>query len=698
MGEAPTGSGKTLAYLIPVVELLWREQWSVDDGLGAMIIVPTRELSLQIFDVLRAFNEHEFSAIAVFGGKFVDQERSRIRKMNILIGTPGRLRQHLEETAELFVEELRVLVLDEVDKLIEFGFAQTLKEIVESLPPKSQRQTLMFSATLSSEVRILMREFSRSENDQCIHVSSLDERTKDKGSINVTPQTLRHTYCIVELEDKLSILYSFLSRNFKSKTLVFVSSIKQSRFIYETFKQIKTGARIIEMHGGQDQNKRLQVFDEFNRRNRAITLIATDVVGRGVDFPDVDWVIQLDCPPDVDTYIHRVGRTARGLSEKGNGCIFLLPSEVKFVSRIKEKQIDIKQVKAKVNAKTDITPKLASLNAKNHDIKHLATKFFSSYLRSMSLMKDKDVFKLDALKGKLEKFAKSLGLPSVPSLDKLVQPESNFTQGSSNADEFVLGGVTAETNTKKLKNMTKLERLKEKIRLKKLAKARGEGVDEDNILDEEETDKKSSHQKRIDRVKELRLKAKKFTSEDNDDEVFQITVIDTEKPKAVDPVSEQLALHRAISKGKIVIKADGTAKLKGAAKLVSKTHLFFGDDDEIHDVNTFEGLVASLNAEAHDSSSGEEDSSKSVNRREKHLEKVKKALEATKQEDKKRARERRVLSKQELKSKKKARVEKPDDVQSGALLATSDQGEEEVSVKALEEEALRILNTKNRNK
>eukprot|EP01053_Blabericola_migrator_P010922 Blabericola_migrator_1__10921@NODE_630_length_7163_cov_61_195603_g461_i0_p1_GENE_NODE_630_length_7163_cov_61_195603_g461_i0NODE_630_length_7163_cov_61_195603_g461_i0_p1_ORF_typecomplete_len789_score204_41DEAD/PF00270_29/1_1e43DEAD/PF00270_29/1_4e03Helicase_C/PF00271_31/6_1e26ResIII/PF04851_15/6e14ResIII/PF04851_15/8_5e02ERCC3_RAD25_C/PF16203_5/3_6e09DUF4217/PF13959_6/8_7e08CMS1/PF14617_6/5_5e03CMS1/PF14617_6/2_9e05CMS1/PF14617_6/7_7e02CMS1/PF14617_6/1e03AAA_19/PF13245_6/0_069AAA_19/PF13245_6/3_3 len=649
MGEAPTGSGKTLAYVIPVLELLWREDWSSIDGCGALILAPTRELTLQIFEVLRHFKDHDFSVISVFGGKFISQERGRVNQMNIIIGTPGRVQQHLQETAMFHLENLKVLVLDEVDKLIEFGFADTLREIAASLPPKDTRQTFMFSATLSAEVRNLMKEFCR--EGQCVHVASIEE----SGVSTHTPTQLQHTYCKMELQDKLSVLYSFLSRNFKAKILVFVSSVKQCRYIYEAFRQLRTGAKLLEMHGSQDQGKRIAIFDEFNRRTRAITLIATDVVGRGVDFPGVDWVIQMDCPPDVETYIHRVGRTARGVNEKGHGCLFLLPSEMKFVSRLKEKLIDIREVRVKINAKTNITYQLSAINARQPAIRHLASKFFISYIRSIRVMRDKEVFQFDVLKKSWGDFATSLGLPQVPDIG-----DTLGTTHTVDTHPTLDGGIDVSLKPKTAKHMSKLEKLKEKIKAKKAAKKAGAqqgGEEEDTLFDEEDlpAEKKSAHAKRLERVQNLRLKAKTVI-EDNDGEEPLVQIIDTQKPEAETSLVEELAIHRAVMKGKIVIKADGTAKLKGAAKLGDKTHIFFddNDDDELvgHDVNTFEGLAAVLqNQSGSDSENDDPEIAAAKTPREKYIMRLKKSLEQTKKQDKKRARERRERIKEAEKIK-----------------------------------------------
>jgi len=158
LAAAQTGSGKTLAFLIPMVELLYRKRWDLEDGLGAMVITPVRELAHQIFEVLRAVGKyHSFSAGLIIGGKELTEEQTRIAKMNVLICTPGRLLQHTEQTPYFDVHNLQMLVLDEADRCLDLGFSKEINAIVRQLPRAPQRQTLLFSATQTKSVRNLAR-------------------------------------------------------------------------------------------------------------------------------------------------------------------------------------------------------------------------------------------------------------------------------------------------------------------------------------------------------------------------------------------------------------------------------------------------------------------------------------------------------------------------------------------------------------
>jgi len=166
LGAAKTGSGKTLAFLLPVLENLYRQKWTELDGLGALIISPTRELATQIFQVLRKVGRnHSFSAGLIIGGRSLQEERERLGRMNILVCTPGRMLQHMDQTADFDVSNLQMLVLDEADRIMDMGFQASVDAIVEHLP--KQRQTMLFSATQTKKVSDLARKSARPRICSC---------------------------------------------------------------------------------------------------------------------------------------------------------------------------------------------------------------------------------------------------------------------------------------------------------------------------------------------------------------------------------------------------------------------------------------------------------------------------------------------------------------------------------------------------
>ena len=400
LGAAKTGSGKTLAFVLPVLENLLRKRWTEYDGLGALILSPTRELAIQIFEVLRKVGRyHTFSAGLVIGGKSLQEEQDRLGKMNILVCTPGRMLQHMDQTTALEIGNLQILVLDEADRIMDMGFQSTVDAIVEHLP--KDRQTLLFSATQTKKVSDLARLSLRDPEYVAVH----------EGAASATPASLKQHYVVTPLPEKLDTLWSFIRANVKAKILVFLSSGKQVRFVYESFRHMQPGIPLMHLHGRQKQTGRLDITSKFAASKNAC-LLATDVVARGLDFPAIDWVIQLDCPEDADTYIHRVGRTAR-YERDGRAVLFLDPTEEEgMLKRLEQKRVPIEEIKVRQKKQQSVRNQLQNMCFKDPELKYLGQKAFVSYTKSINIQKDKEVFKLQELP--LEEFAASLGLPGAP--------------------------------------------------------------------------------------------------------------------------------------------------------------------------------------------------------------------------------------------------------------------------------------------
>ena len=400
LGAAKTGSGKTLAFLVPVLENLYRKRWTEYDGLGALILAPTRELAIQIFEVLRKVGRfHTFSAGLVIGGKSLREEQERLGRMNILVCTPGRMLQHLDQTAMLESHNLQLLVMDEADRILDMGFQKTVDAIIDHIP--KERQTMLFSATQTKKVGDLARLSLQDPEYVAVH----------ETATAATPATLQQHYTITPLPSKLDILWSFIRSNLKSKTIVFLSSGKQVRFVYESFRHLQPGIPLMHLHGKQKQGGRLDITTKFSQSQHAV-LFATDVAARGLDFPAVDWVIQVDCPEDCDTYIHRVGRTAR-YERVGRAVLFLDPSEEKgMLKRLEQKKVPIEKINIKANKQQSIKNQLQNMCFKDPELKYLGQKAFISYVKSIYVQKDKEIFNLKELK--LDDYAASLGLPGAP--------------------------------------------------------------------------------------------------------------------------------------------------------------------------------------------------------------------------------------------------------------------------------------------
>ena len=436
LGAAKTGSGKTLAFLVPVLENLYRKRWTEYDGLGALILSPTRELAIQIFEVLRKIGRyHTFSAGLVIGGKSLQEERARLGRMNILVATPGRMLQHMDQTSDFEVGNMQILILDEADRIMDMGFAHTVDAIIEHLP--RGRQALMFSATQTKRVSDLAR----------LSLTRPDFVSVHETADSATPKRLQQNYVLTPLAEKLDTLWSFLRANLKKKVLVFLSSGKQVRFVYEALRHLQPGVPLLHLHGRQKQTARLDITRRFSASKYAC-LFSTDVVARGLDFPAVDWVVQVDCPEDADTYIHRVGRTAR-YEHDGRAILFLDPSEeTGMLAALQRKKVVVEKIHVRQKKmQTTTKNQLQNMCFKDPELKYLGQKAFVSYVRGVHIQKDKEIFNVKTLD--LEQFASSLGLPGAPRV-KFVKgedaksrknaPRQMVTLSSGSEDEGMPGG------------------------------------------------------------------------------------------------------------------------------------------------------------------------------------------------------------------------------------------------------------------
>lgn len=453
LGAAKTGSGKTLAFLVPVLEKLYHAKWTEYDGLGALIISPTRELAVQIFEVLRKIGRnHYFSAGLVIGGKSLKEEAERLGRMNILVCTPGRMLQHLDQTANFDVNNLQILVLDEADRIMDMGFQSAVDALVEHLP--TTRQTLLFSATQSKRVSDLAR----------LSLKDPEYVSAHEAAVSATPTNLQQSYIVTPLAEKLDTLWGFLRTNLKSKIIVFFSSGKQVRFVFESFKRMQPGIPLLHLHGRQKQVARMEITSRFSSAKYGC-LFATDVVARGVDFPAIDWVVQADCPEDAETYIHRVGRTAR-YESKGRAVLFLEPSEeVGFLKRLEQKKVPLQKVNVRENKKKSIKNELQSYNFQSPDLKYLGQKAFISYTRSIYLQKDKEVFNFKQLD--LDGYAESLGLAGTPQIkyqkgDDIKRLKNASRAAISSGSESDSDGEGGKLKKDKKQVRTKYEKMAER--------------------------------------------------------------------------------------------------------------------------------------------------------------------------------------------------------------------------------------------
>ncbi|XP_074788297.1 putative ATP-dependent RNA helicase DDX10 isoform X1 [Athene noctua] len=584
LGAAKTGSGKTLAFIVPALELLYRHQWTSADGLGVLIISPTRELAYQTFKVLRKVGRnHEFSAGLVIGGKDLKEESERIHQINMLICTPGRLLQHMDETSYFYASDLQMLILDEADRILDMGFADTMNAIIENLPKK--RQTLLFSATQTKSVKDLARLSLKDPEYVWVH-----ERAKFS-----TPATLDQNYVVCELQQKVNMLYSFLRSHLKKKSIVFFASCKEVQYLFRVFCKLQPGLPVLALHGKQHQMKRMEVYTCFVRKKAAV-LFATDIAARGLDFPSVNWVIQFDCPEDANTYIHRVGRTAR-YKEGGEALLVLLPSEEKgMVEQLAQRKVPVSEIKINPEKLTDIQKRMQAFLAQDQELKDKAQRCFVSYLRSVYLMKNKEVF--DVFKLPLAEYALSLGLAMAPRVRFLqkVRKQLRMNEAADGTDH--LQETEQNKNTLPLINEEGVEKreihfsgkvsvnkTKEKERKKETeeyfassegAEENSESEDESKEVSEEEEEKEVPILNTVPNPDSMQF----FEDDDDDDDTKDLDLLTVKRQNVFGvEVKDNPALNTSKSKKK-------TTKTQEAKKILKKkfkvnTKIVFTEDGEL---------------------------------------------------------------------------------------------------------------------
>lgn len=355
LGAAKTGSGKTLAFLIPAVEMLSSLRFKPRNGTGVIVVSPTRELALQIFGVARELMAHHSQTFGiVIGGANRRAEVEKLSKgVNMLIATPGRLLDHLQNTQGFVYKNLRALVIDEADRILEVGFEDEMRQIVKILP-SAERQTMLFSATQTTKVEDLAR-ISLRPGPLYINVDSKTEHSTVEG--------LEQGYVICDSDLRFRLLFTFLKKHPKKKIIVFFSSCNCVTYYSELLNYIDLP--VLDLHGKQKQQKRTNTFFEFCNATQG-TLICTDVAARGLDIPSVDWIIQFDPPDDPRDYIHRVGRTARGADGKGRSLMFLQPNEVGFLRHLKEARVPLVEFEMPMNKVVNIQSQLEKLIGQNY--------------------------------------------------------------------------------------------------------------------------------------------------------------------------------------------------------------------------------------------------------------------------------------------------------------------------------------------
>ncbi len=313
LAESPTGSGKTLAFGLPLVE---RTAGS-NARPGALVLVPTRELALQVTSELRPLAKAKGLRIeTVYGGAPIGAQIKKAREAHVLVATPGRLHDLIERRA-VKLNDVRVLVLDEADRMLDMGFKPQVDRILRSVP--ANRQTMLFSATFDGAVA----ELARAYTVKAVHVRGELPAEAERGEI-------AHSFVPVTADDKLERLVEQLNAD-RGLALVFVRTKHGADKLARKLER-QHDIKAVAMHGNLSQNQRERALANFES-GRVTTLVATDVAARGLDVDDITHVINFDPPQGDNDYVHRVGRTGRA-GRSGNGVTLVLPDQRNDVGRL----------------------------------------------------------------------------------------------------------------------------------------------------------------------------------------------------------------------------------------------------------------------------------------------------------------------------------------------------------------------------
>jgi ATP-dependent RNA helicase RhlE len=317
---AQTGTGKTAAFAIPILHLLHQKKIvGRPDGVKCLVMAPTHELALQIEDVFKRLGKHtRVTAFCIHGGVEQAPQKAQLEKgVDVLIATPGRLFDLVNQGA-LQLKRLEILVLDEADHMLDLGFIKDIRHLMRHLP--KQRQTLFFSATIDEHIKTLA--YSLVINPIRIQLSPKDPVAKN----------IEHAVAFIDMDDKRFFLAELIKNNLEKKILVFVRTKVRAERVKKALEKVDLLSETI--HGDKLQGEREQSMLAF-RKGTTKVLIATDVSARGIDIPEVEYVVNYDLPETSAHYVHRVGRTGRGTA-KGQAISFCSDVEKELLEEIEQ--------------------------------------------------------------------------------------------------------------------------------------------------------------------------------------------------------------------------------------------------------------------------------------------------------------------------------------------------------------------------
>ncbi|KAA3438424.1 DEAD/DEAH box helicase [Rufibacter hautae] len=322
LGIAQTGSGKTAAYALPLLDKMQTNRAFKNRYVKALVLVPTRELALQVGEVFLSFSAHipiQIKTLAVFGGVSINPQMMKLQGTDILVATPGRLLDLVESKA-VHLSEVETLVLDEADKMLNLGFEEEMRQILALLPKR--RQNLLFSATLDNKVNAIQ--------ETLLHEPILVEIKEEETS---GPSLISEMAYLVATEKKGPFLRYLIKHRNMQQVLVFVSATQRADHLVT--KLANNGIKAVALHSGKSQGARTEALALF-KKGKVAVLVATDLASRGIDVQYLPYVINYDLPRSSKDYIHRIGRTGR--AESAGEAITLVTPEDAHHFKIIQKQ------------------------------------------------------------------------------------------------------------------------------------------------------------------------------------------------------------------------------------------------------------------------------------------------------------------------------------------------------------------------
>ncbi len=319
MAIAQTGTGKTAAFAIPVSHVLASQELKRANGVRCLVMVPTRELAKQIAEVFVEITTYtDLKTLGLYGGVEQDSQIKALKEgVDILVATPGRMFDLISQ-GFIDVTKLQFLILDEADLMLDLGFNKDIQDILKKIPHR--RQTLFFSATINKHIKSLAYDVVR---------NAIRIQISPKSPV---ANSVFHAVAFVEMDDKRFFLENIVKEYPEMSFVVFVRTKVRAGRVVAAMERVQIASE--EIHGGIDQDKRFEILDRFKSGGNKV-LITTDLSARGIDIPNVDYVINYDLPDDPENYVHRCGRTGRG-TKTGQALSFCAPSERPLLEAIEE--------------------------------------------------------------------------------------------------------------------------------------------------------------------------------------------------------------------------------------------------------------------------------------------------------------------------------------------------------------------------